>query len=439
MTRRALVTFPDQVQVERPLFLKADWYPLDVVTIVAGRGGEGKSSLVLADVAAGTRGDLVGDVTGRARTLITAPEDAKGLQKARLIAAGARNENWAFLDVNREDEDGELFDSTPVLPHDLHIIGDALYEFGANLWVIDPVTSVIPGDLNKRDVVRAGLDPLTKLARDLHIAVVTIAHFSKGQGNASDKLSGSAAFRDVARSVLLVAHDKSSDERVITVDKSNYSEAAGKSWSFRLDSAEVADEAGETMSVPRAVVVGETQTSVEQIINRAPEGADGDEDRNAAQEFIIDYLEGAGGEATARDVIKAGYAAGFSEKDLKNAKQRLKSPRVRSRKAGVKAGWVWAIEVDGREGLTKDSKDSCSGDVSSSSPSVSPSVSEPSQPHLHLVADNPPTPPPEHTWTDPEWGEVRLVAGKPFVMDRDMFSRWRQAGQPPIPVPGRSA
>lgn len=436
MTRRALVTFPDQVQVERPLFLKADWYPLDVVTIVAGRGGEGKSSLVLADVAAGTRGDLVGDVTGRARTLITAPEDAKGLQKARLIAAGAQGGQWAFLDVNRVDEDGELFDSTPVLPHDLHIIGDALYEFGANLWVIDPITSVIPGDLNKRDVVRAGLDPLTKLARDLHISVVAIMHFNKGGGTASDKLSGSAAFRDVARSVLLVAHDKDSDERVITVDKSNYSEAAGKSWSFRLDSAEVADEAGETMSVPRAVVVGETQTSVEEIINRTPEGADGDEDRNAAQEFIIDYLEGAGGEAKAGEVLKAGHGAGFSDTDLKNARKRLKSPKVVSRKSGFGSGWVWAIEVDTSQGVTKVSKVSVLRDVTPSTPSGDPVTPSP---HLHLVADNPPTPPPEHTWTDPEWGEVRLVAGKPFVMDRDMFSRWRQAGQPHIPVPGRSA
>lgn len=434
MSRIAQVTYPNQVRVERPRFLKFDWYPVEVVTIVAGRGGEGKSSLVLADVAAGTRGQLQGDEGQRPlRALITAPEDAKGVQKARLVAAGADPDQWAFLDVNTE-VNGEVYDSTPVLPHDIRVVGDALADFGADLWVVDPITSVIPGDLNKRDVVRAGLDPLTKLARDLHIAVVTIMHFNKGGGSASDKLSGSAAFRDVARSVLLVAHDKESDERVITVDKSNYSEAAGKSWSFRLDSQDVLDSAGAPMSVPLAVVEGETQTSVEQIINKPFEGQGEDEDRNAAQAFLLDYLESNGGEAKARDVIKAGYAAGFSEGDLKNARKRSKNPKMASRKAGVDKGWVWAIDVTPSEGVTKVSKVSPLRDVTPWTPSGVPVTPSP---RLHLVADNP-TPPPKR-WTDPQWGEVELAGGKPFIRDRAMFSAWMKAGHPPIPVPEKSA
>lgn len=341
-TRRALVTLPGDVTITRPEFLKSDWYPVDVVTILAGRGGEGKSSLVIADVAAGTRGQLEGDRSGKLRALLTAPEDSKGLQAARLQAAGADPAGWGFLDI-ATDLAGDTVESAPRIPDDLNAIGDALADFHADMWVIDPITAVIPGDLNKRDVVRAGLDPLTRLARDLNIAIVTIMHFNKGGGYASDKLSGSAAFRDAARSVLLVAHDKESDERVITVDKSNYSDAQGKSWTFRLDTANVTADNGLLMDVPLAVVTGESDTTVEQIINRSPTTEDaGDQDDCAS--WLRNWAASEGGELDAGEVRKVVDGAGFSWSAAKRARAKL---AMTTRREGFGKGShnIWTLPV----------------------------------------------------------------------------------------------
>jgi hypothetical protein len=323
------------------------------------------------------------------------------------------------------------------------------------LLVIDPISAVIPGDQNKVETIRAVLDPLTILARDLRIAVVGIMHFNKGGGRASDKLSGSHAYRDVARSVLVVAHDGDTGERVVTVDKSNYGESQGKSWTFTLESSDVLDAKGETMSVPCARVTGETDVSVEQIINRGPDTDSASEDRNAAQEFVLDFLEEHGGEASAGDVMKAGAGAGFDRQELKDARRRCKNPRIVSGKSGMSGGWVWSIETEGdAEGGTKVAKVACPENV------------PPSGEICHLREDLPPSerlsdplpgaPIPETrpapdavrerivstagavpaTWTDPTWGVCTLPGkgpAQPLAM-RD-YSRWRKAGAPALDVP----
>lgn len=320
---------PAQVKAVRREWVKRDWYPCDVVTILAGHGGEGKSTFSLADVAAGSRGELHGRRWGRpVRSLIVATEDTASDQKLRLKAAGANLEHVRFFTVT--DPRGEELHFN--LELDLAELRSAAQHFGADLLVIDPLSSVTSGlDLNKAADMRNALDPLTMLARQLHVAVLVIHHFNKGGGNASRKMTGSEAIRDIARSVIHFAHDKESDERVLTFDKGNYSTYEGRSFNFELDSAPAIDDAGNQMideegnleTVPVARLIGETDNSVERIINSLPQGQE-DGDAQDCASWLREWAESVGGVLEAAEVRKASESAGFSWSAAKRAKGKLR-------------------------------------------------------------------------------------------------------------------
>lgn len=320
---------PAQVKAVRREWIKRDWYPCDVVTILAGHGGEGKSTFSLADVAAGSRGELHGRRWGRpVRSLIVATEDTASDQKLRLKAAGANLEHVRFFTVT--DPRGEELHFN--LELDLAELRTAAQHFGADLLVIDPLSSVTSGlDLNKAADMRKALDPLTMLARQLHVAVLVIHHFNKGGGNASRKMTGSEAIRDIARSVIHFAHDKESDERVLTFDKGNYSTYEGRSFNFELESAPAIDDAGNQMideegnleTVPVARLIGETDNSVERIINSLPQGQEEGDAQDCAS-WLREWAESVGGVLEAAEVRKASESAGFSWSAAKRAKSKLR-------------------------------------------------------------------------------------------------------------------
>lgn len=389
---------PAQVKAVRHEWIKKDWYPCDVVTVLAGHGGEGKSTFSLADIAAGSRGELHGRCWGRpVRSIIVATEDTQSDQKLRLRAAGADFRHVRFFTVENKSGDEVHFDLTRDLPE----LRAAAQHFGAGLLVIDPLSSVVPGDLNKADVIRAALDPLSALARDLHLAVLVIHHFNKGTGNASRKMTGSEVIRDAVRSAIFFAHDKTTGEHVLSFDKGNYSTLEGKNYAYELtsrpaiddDGNQMIDEEGNLETVPFAMILEETDNSVERIINTLPQGQDR-EDRSEAEAFLIDYLSDAGGEAQAGEVLKAGRAAGFDDKQLRNARQRSKNPHIHPRKVGVPKGyWVWSLEDEGLTDLPKGSRRTqvpgVSPSVSPSSPSGEQTTAEDMAQPLTLVPDDP--------------------------------------------------
>src|SRR5699024_8161495 len=199
---------------------------------------------------------------------------------------------------------------------DTAAIRQAITQTGAKLVILDPATSLMHGDLNKREDARRSLDALLAVAQDMTVTVVLIVHFGKGSGRASEKISGSHALRDAARSVLLFAADDETEQRVVSLDKNNYArDGSDTSFAFELLDTPITTDDNETAHVARVNYLGATDTSVNDIINRNPMGDDDGDGRNEAQDFILDYLEGQpGGEAPARDVLKAGRAAGFDEK-----------------------------------------------------------------------------------------------------------------------------
>lgn len=195
-----------------PEFLIYPLLPRGEITLLDGDDGVGKSWICLA-LAAG----LTGSKSCPVPYDRTAPRDAKvviltsedPIRTAvgpRLKALGANLGRVAFFDL-KGDEDALVNGVTAaelegVLPSirkfkpDL-IIVDHITVYETTAW--DSVTARTPLNV----AVRKILSKLLKLARELNCAVLVVRHFRKSRGSASERGSGSHAYKDTVRSHLI--------------------------------------------------------------------------------------------------------------------------------------------------------------------------------------------------------------------------------------------
>lgn len=270
MTERSLNVQPlSLVTMTRQRFAWTNVVPQRTITILAGQAGIAKSTVLAWLIAHWTKGELEGDLKGQPINvaIINGEDDVASVLVPRLVAAGADLERIQTLSsVTVHEDDGDWITS-PNLAEDLALIREKLIEWGSKVLIIDPIISLMRGDSHRLEDVRRNLDPLASMAADLGIAVVCVAHFNKGSGNAGDKVSGSHAFRDIARSLIVLAVDDETDDRIMTVEKSNYSPVK-PSYAFRVDSIDVPTGDGDTNTVGKAVLLGHSDLTVNDLLNR---------------------------------------------------------------------------------------------------------------------------------------------------------------------------
>lgn len=328
--RRIALTAASDVKVERPVFLHSPLVPTKVLTLIAGRAGVSKSTLSIDIAAKATNGTLEGDWQGRpVNVAFAAIEDDAGMQKARLQAAGANMRRVLFMTVD-DTRNGSTISTGLRLPDDAAILSDTLREHDVKLLVIDPITSAIDGNTNDRDDVRDSLDPLAAIAQKLEIAIIGIAHFNKGGGYASDKVSGSHAFRDVVRSMLLVAKDDETGECVVTLDKSSYTQQDGTSYRYELQSRFITDDDGKRMGVPIIAGFTSSNRNVHDVINRNVAGGDTTARANdhEVEEWLTSYLAENGPTTFKQIADDAKDAEGYTSEQLRNARKRARDPQI---------------------------------------------------------------------------------------------------------------
>lgn len=292
-TRTLALTPLSLVRPQRQTFLWNRRIPMGTATIFAGRGGEGKSTFSLWLASAVTRGLLQGEFEGSPQNvLLVGHEDDLGtVVRPRLDAAEAVMDRINAMTIKTHVEGMEM-NEVPSIADDLPRIRQAIEETNAKLIIVDPLTSMMDGaNLDKTSEVRKALNPFTTLAGEMNVAVVALMHFRKGQGDTRDLLSGSHAFRDTARSVILFATDDETGERVGTVDKSNYSESRGDSFAFRLVSSLIPVDDGTQAEVARVDYLGDSTISVSDIVNK-PEDVNLGEEIGAVVECVSRHSEG---------------------------------------------------------------------------------------------------------------------------------------------------
>lgn len=286
------------VQTRMPRFLWDGMIPLGALTMLGGRGGTGKSSFMLWLAGLITKGQLRGELHGTPTpVLYVSHEDSLAeVVGPRCDANGVDREMFYQLGVRTKEIDGV---SVPRLPEDMPLIRRAIEQTGAKVVIIDPITSTMGGDNDKLRDVRHALDPLNQMGAELGVSVLAIAHFKKGgSGSASDLISGSHAYRDASRCVLLFAKDDESQTTVATIEKSNYG-VSGQSFEFRLDIVEQMTDEGAHARVGKVVWEGQTQRDVSEVISR--EGI-GDRGPNLGDE-ILAYIASLSGAVRTEQVI----------------------------------------------------------------------------------------------------------------------------------------
>jgi hypothetical protein len=184
--------------------------------------------------------------------------------------------------------------------------------------------------------------------------------------DASTLITGSTAFRNVARAIFGFARDDDG-AHVLSQTKNSLGRSDLPSFAYTVESVEVATPSGPT-EVGRFAMLGHSSRHVADILARTR--LDDPDERRDAAAWLRCYLADNGGEAEAVDIFKAAEKVGFSKDSLKRAKTRA---GVVSRKDGMDAGWMWVLDPSSfelAEGSAKGAK---------KAPSRTPLASRPSR------------------------------------------------------------
>ena len=192
--------------------------PKSELVILVGEEGIGKGLWWVHLTAQLTRGASPIPVL-----IIASEDDPERALRPRLDAAGADVNLVHILVADRESLTGN-----PLLPTHEDNVVRALESTGAQLLIIDPWISTVPGALNVRDTQQARLvlDPMTRLARRQGITVLAIAHTNRTtSGTPRDRVGLTAALRQTCRQMLLAIADPENDAGLwVGVEKSNLGE-----------------------------------------------------------------------------------------------------------------------------------------------------------------------------------------------------------------------
>lgn len=306
-----------------------DWHwkgyiPAGMLTLLAGAGGTGKSTLAFSFAATvttaahwpdGTRCATPGNVL-----IWSSEDDLTRTIVPRLIAAGA--------DLNRiASVDGTVDERGFNIPFDPSLHMDDLRQQvrqvpgGVSLLIIDPIVSAVSGDMHRANDVRRSLQPIVDFANEQGCAVVGITHFAKNTGgnNTTERVIGSQAFAALARMVLVTAKEEESEQRVFTRAKSNIS-LDGGGFHYTIQETGVRDRAGNIINATRVVWGGAVEGSSRSILS----SVEGEEFEQSGKKIdkAKDFLYGAlrTGPVLAKQLIddaKSQHA--ISEKTLRRA------------------------------------------------------------------------------------------------------------------------
>lgn len=348
--RRGHVTWASTIQIEP---VRWAWYghvPSGELILFGGREGTGKSSFCAWITAQITQGTLDGDDYGTPRrVLYVGTEDSWAHTIApRLIAAGANLDLVGRFDV---DIDGET--DVAILPDDLGEFRRAIEENDVAAVILDPLMDLLSMSLDshKERDVREALRPLVTIAHDTGAAFLSLVHFSKGQGDVASLITGSGAFKNVARVVFAFATDTTTPdgERVMQQVKNSLGELKDTPVGYRIISATVQGKDC-TVETSRFEFTGQTSTrSVHEIIETNRKPATNENDIPEAAQWLRAYLlETPDRTAPSADIWRDGQNDGFSKDQLKRAKDRIPGYTVAARRVSDSNSgsgrWIWEMD-----------------------------------------------------------------------------------------------
>ncbi|MEI9979372.1 MAG: AAA family ATPase [Edaphobacter sp.] len=330
-----------------------DWHwtgyiPAGMLTLLAGAGGTGKSTLAFSFAATVTTAGCWPDGTRCAtpgNVLVWSSEDDLSRTIVpRLIAAGADLTRIASVE-GTIDERGLNLPFDPALHMDDLRQQVRQVPGGVSLLIVDPIVSAVSGDMHRANDVRRSLQPIVDFAAEQGCAVLGITHFAKNTGgnNTTERVIGSQAFAALARMVLATAKEEESEQRVFTRAKSNIS-LDGGGFHYTIQELGVRDHSGRNINTTRVVWGDAMQGNARSILSSVEGQNDEFKPINRVEE-AMQFLrtEIARGPVPARDLIeRAKRDFGINERSLQRAREKM---GIVATKAGYQGAWVWSYQV----------------------------------------------------------------------------------------------
>lgn len=249
--------------------IHSGWLALGELTLIAGREGVGKSTLLAWIAGQITQGTLPGIYQGTPKTVLyAASEDSWAYTIVpRMIAAGADLSRVYRIDI---EEDGLLRGLS--LPRDVRTLPDVARETDAAVLMCDPILSLVDGSINPNHSkeLRRALEPLRASAEEAGLAIPALAHFNKTRDvDGLSMVAGSRAWVEVARSAMLLAWDDNAGHIVVTQAKNNLGRRQEQSRTYNLVDTVVESEDGD-IHIGRVSWGDQTNTSAETVLQRRP-------------------------------------------------------------------------------------------------------------------------------------------------------------------------
>lgn len=313
--QKQLVTVAD-IEERQQEFLILDYVPKGAITILAGEGGVGKTSVWCAIAAAVSAGkapfmiqpEILPDGWYKAepqKVLVFSGEDAfEYVLREKLRKNGANLENIQTIQTSDEKFAEIQFNSEYL--HDLLVYSQP------GLCIFDPIQSFIPAQfhMGERNNIRQCLQPLIGVGESIGTTFIIVVHANKQSGVWGRKrMADSSDIWDIARSVLMVGETNEYGIRYLTQEKSNYRQL-GETVLFENQDDEI---------LFRGYTSKKDQDFVQERdynIRQAPA-------RDEAKSFIIEFLKD--GKQPVSELDGMANARGISKSSLKRAKTELKN------------------------------------------------------------------------------------------------------------------
>lgn len=330
--------------VERKITYLPGGYVRDrAFQLLVGDPGEGKTRLALSLGAAVTKGRAwpegaetcdAGDVLycGHEDTL---EEDVK---PAFREMGGDPTRFHAIDALVETSRDGSEKDATFTLTDaGLKALREAAGDLRPKVLIIDPITGHLGNVDSFRDAeVRSRLMPLARIAQELCIGVVGLAHLNKASQQAVQyRIGSSIAFRAVARAVFYVVRDPEDPEgprRVLYQDKANGGKPRPPKGYTILDKDGIGVVAWDTREVRGTLNDALARPNASQPEDRTLE--------SEAEHLLITVFADMRPQP-AKDIQKVAAEAGIKDWTLTRARRKLGIDSERAGGLGSDGGWMW--------------------------------------------------------------------------------------------------
>jgi putative DNA primase/helicase len=303
------------------------------VTALAGDPGLGKSQVAM-DIAAtvstgrnwpgAVANDSAGDVI-----ILSAEHDSAEAIVPRLMAAGA---DLTRIHIPKAVNGTNGLERAFDLTRDLDQLTRDLDQ--AKLLIVDPVNAYLrPTKGQEVDRVRSIQAPLARFAQQHDLAVVVIWHLSTSTGTTIMRLR-SQEWAAAPRAVFLVAAEPGTARRLfLPLKNDNAPDRIG--YSFEIVSKMVGE----------SIRTSTVEWSSDRISISAEEAlaAGASRVRSGAIDFLRKVLSN--GPMDQTQIARLGKEAGYSQKQLRTAKRKLRVMSNRKGGIGAKGRWVWSLPM----------------------------------------------------------------------------------------------